>query len=61
MIRHADEILSWFWKDNVKAQVMQPDGIYRFRETAPGEERFDAQAEFLADSQKRRKSRPAER
>lgn len=61
MIRHADEILNWFWKDNVKAQVMQPDGIYKFRETAPGEERFDAQAEFLADSQKRRKSRPAER
>ncbi len=61
MIRHADEILSWFWKDNVKAQVMQPDGIYKFRETAPGEERFDSQAEFLADSQKRRKSRSAER
>ena len=61
MIRHADEILSWFWKDNVKAQVMQPDGIYKFRETASGEERFDAQAEFLADSQKRRKSRSAER
>jgi polyphosphate kinase len=61
MIRHADEILSWFWKDNVKAQVMQPDGIYKFRETPPEEERFDAQAEFLADSQKRRKSRPAER
>ena len=35
--------------------------IYKFRETASGEERFDAQAEFLADSQKRRKSRSAER
>lgn len=55
MIRHVDEILSWFWKDNVKAQVMQPDGVYRFRDIAPGEERFDAQMEFLADAQRRRK------
>ena len=55
MIRHVDEILSWFWKDNVKSQVMQPDGVYRFRDIAPGEERFDAQMEFLADAQRRRK------
>ena len=55
MIQHADEILSWFWKDNVKSQVMQPDGVYRFRDLAPGEERFDAQMEFLADALRRRK------
>lgn len=55
MIQHVDEILSWFWKDNVKSQVMQPDGVYRFRDLAPGEERFDAQMEFLADAQRRRK------
>ena len=55
MIQQADEILSWFWKDNVKSQVMQPDGVYRFRDLAPGEERFDAQMEFLADALRRRK------
>ena len=55
MIQHADEILSWFWKDNVKSQVMQPDGVYRFRDLAPGEERFDAQMQFLADALRRRK------
>ncbi|MCX6974255.1 MAG: polyphosphate kinase 1 [Verrucomicrobia bacterium] len=55
MIRHVDEILSWFWKDNVKSQVMQPDGVYRLRDLAPGEERFDAQIEFLAEAQRRRK------
>ena len=55
MIRHVDEILSWFWKDNVKSQVMQPDGVYRLRDLAPGEERFDAQMEFLAEAQRRRK------
>ena len=55
MIQHADEILSWFWKDNVKSQVMQPDGVYRFRDLALGEERFDAQMEFLADALRRRK------
>ncbi|MFZ4776449.1 MAG: polyphosphate kinase 1 [Terrimicrobiaceae bacterium] len=55
MLEHVDEILDWFWKDNVKAKVMQPDGIYLSRPMAPGEEPFDAQAEFLADAQRRRK------
>ncbi len=54
---HVDEILDWFWKDNVKARVMQPDGIYIPRVT--DEPRFDAQEEFLADSQRRRKARAA--
>jgi polyphosphate kinase len=59
MIQHVEEILEWFWKDNAKAQVMQPDGTYRFFVVAPGEKRFDAQAEFLDDAQRRRKSSAA--
>jgi polyphosphate kinase len=56
MVRHVEEILDWFWKDNMKAQVMQPDGSYCFRKRPEGEAPFDAQAEFLADAQRRRKS-----
>ena len=55
MIQHMEEILEWFWRDNVKAQVMQPDGTYAFRKRGEGEMPFDAQAEFLADAQRRRK------
>lgn len=55
MVEHIEEILDWFWKDNVKAQVLQPDGGYRRRLPAEGEEVFDAQARFLADAQRRRK------
>ncbi len=55
MIQHMEEILEWFWRDNVKAQVMQPDGTYAFRKREEGEMPFDAQAEFLADAQRRRK------
>jgi polyphosphate kinase len=58
MVKHMEEILEWFWRDNVKAQVMQPDGSYTFRERLEGQAPFDAQAEFLADSQRRRKSHP---
>jgi len=61
MVEHVDEILDWFWKDNVKAQVMQPDGSYALRTLAPGEAPFDAQAEFLADAQQRRKRHMAEK
>ncbi len=56
---HVEEILEWFWKDNVKSKVMRPDGTY-----APlddGGEPFDAQAEFLADAQRRRKQRALEK
>jgi polyphosphate kinase len=56
MVRHVEEILNWFWRDNVKAQVMQPDGTYAFRQRAAGERAFDAQTEFLAESQRRRKN-----
>jgi polyphosphate kinase len=53
MIAHVEEILDWFWKDNVKARVMQPDGTYArlVNRKAP----FDVQTEFIADAQKRRK------
>jgi polyphosphate kinase len=54
---HVDEILDWFWRDNVKARVLQPDGVYIPRVT--DEPRFDAQEEFLADSQRRRRDRAA--
>jgi len=55
MREHVEEILEWFWKDNVKAQVMQPDGTYAPMVLRPGEAPFDAQAEFLAEAQARRK------
>ncbi|MFZ4599849.1 MAG: polyphosphate kinase 1 [Terrimicrobiaceae bacterium] len=57
---HIEEILDWYWKDNVKAKVMQPDGIYVGRVVPPGVEPFDAQAEFVADAQRRRKKRTTE-
>ena len=60
MVEHVEEILEWFWKDNVKAKVMQPDGTYIPRKIAEGELQFDAQAEFLADAQLRRKRRTME-
>lgn len=56
MVSHVEEILDWFWRDNVKAQVMRPDGTYAFRVRAEGEPLFDAQAEFLAEAQRRRKN-----
>lgn len=55
MVEHVEEILEWFWKDNIKAKVMQPDGSYAPRQIPEGEKPFDAQAEFLADAQLRRK------
>jgi hypothetical protein len=39
--------------------VMQPDGTYLLRKRLSDEALFDAQAEFLADSQQRRKARHA--
>jgi hypothetical protein len=57
MKEHMDEILEWFWRDNVKAKVMQSDGVYKLRES--NEPPFDAQAEFVAEAQRRRKKRMA--
>ncbi|MGC1479684.1 MAG: polyphosphate kinase 1 [Chthoniobacterales bacterium] len=56
---HVEEILDWFWLDNVKSRVMQTDGNYVPLEIPDGEPRFDAQQEFLADAQRRRKARAA--
>jgi hypothetical protein len=41
---HVEEIHEWFWRDNVKAKRMLPDGTYIPRRT--DEPPFDAQAEF---------------
>lgn len=57
MREHVEEILSWFWKDNAKARAMLADGTYKPLALAQGETPFDAQAEFLADAQRRRKAR----
>jgi polyphosphate kinase len=57
MLAHVEEILDWFWKDNVKSRTMLPDGAYRPLKTK--EPPFDAQAEFLADAQRRRQARQA--
>ncbi len=61
MVAHVEEILEWFWKDNVKSQVMQPDGTYSRLPLAAGEAPFDAQAEFLADAQRRRQRHSVEK
>jgi polyphosphate kinase len=52
---HVEEILEWFWKDNVTARRMLPDGTYVPCRTDASP--FDAQAEFLADAQRRRELR----
>jgi polyphosphate kinase len=54
---HIQEIIDWFWKDNVKSKVMDSDGLYHPQEITG--ERFNAQEEFVADSQRRRKAKPA--
>jgi len=54
---HVQEIIDWFWRDNVKARVLNADGEYLPRPLE--HELFDAQAEFLAESQRRRKAKPA--
>ena len=61
LLEHVDEILDWFWKDNVKSKVMQPDGTYARQNIAPGDIAFDAQAEFLADAQHRKKPHTLEK
>ena len=54
---HIQEIIAWFWRDNVKARVMDTDGLYH--PVPMLGEPFDAQAEFLAEAQRRRKAKPA--
>lgn len=50
---HVEEILEWFWKDNVKARMMDQEGNYH---TLPliGE-RFNVQQAFIEDAQRRKK------
>lgn len=50
---HVEEILAWFWRDNVKAKVMLPDGTYVSR--LSDEPPFDAQQAFVDDAQLRRR------
>ena len=53
---HVQEIIDWFWRDNVKARVLNADGLYTPRPLEG--ELFNAQAEFLAEAQRRRKATP---
>jgi polyphosphate kinase len=52
---HVQEIIDWFWKDNVKAREMDSDGLYHLQPVVG--ERFNAQEEFVAESQRRRKAK----
>lgn len=54
MREHVEEILDWFWRDNVKSKVMQPSGVYVNQVMPEGAIPFNAQEEFLADAQRRR-------
>ena len=54
---HIEEIIACFWRDNVKARTMDSDGLYHLRPIEG--ERFSAQEEFIAESQRRRKAKPA--
>ncbi|MEO6845858.1 MAG: polyphosphate kinase 1 [Chthoniobacterales bacterium] len=53
MKNHLQEILNWYWQDNVKAKVMSQDGTYHKRVT--NEPPFDVQSQFVADAQHRRR------
>jgi len=54
---HVQEIIDWFWRDNVKARVMDSEGLYHPRPIDG--ERFNAQEEFIAEAQIRRKAKPS--
>ncbi|MBM3856669.1 MAG: polyphosphate kinase 1 [Verrucomicrobia bacterium] len=51
---HVEEILEWFWKDNLKARVMNRDGIYYPRSIVG--EHFNVQQAFIEEAQKRRRN-----
>lgn len=53
---HVQEIIDWFWRDNVKSRVLSAEGCYLPRPLEG--ELFSAQAEFLAEAQRRRKAKP---
>jgi len=53
MREHVDEILAWFWKDNVKARRMDSAGIFSRLVQEAGA--WNAQEEFLNDASRRKK------
>ncbi|MEO6053671.1 MAG: polyphosphate kinase 1, partial [Chthoniobacterales bacterium] len=54
MKQHVQEILDWFWLDNVKAKVMHSDGTYHKRVT--DEPPYEVQMQFVAEAQRRRRA-----
>ena len=54
---HVQEIIDCFWKDNVKAEVLLPDGHYL--PVASGDPAWNAQEEFLAEAARRRQRHAA--
>ncbi|MCX7869284.1 MAG: hypothetical protein N2322_04965, partial [Terrimicrobiaceae bacterium] len=57
LVRHLESIIEDFWRDNVKARTMRPDGTYAPLPRSPRP--FDAQAEFIEEAQRRRRRRHA--
>jgi polyphosphate kinase len=53
IIDHVEEILTWFWKDNVKAKRMDQDGNYHSLPVT--EESFDVQQAFVNEAQARKR------
>jgi len=51
---HVEEILEWFWRDNVKARLMDKDGNYHLLSVVG--ERFNVQQAFIEDAQQRKKN-----
>lgn len=52
MKEHVQEIIDCFWRDNVKAEILQPDGDYL--PVPAGEPACNAQDAFLAEAARRR-------
>ena len=57
MREHVQEIIDCFWRDNVKAKSLKPDGTYLPVQAGDGPR--DAQEEFLADAARRRRRHAA--
>ncbi len=55
MQKHLQEIIDCFWRDNVKAKILRPDGTCV--SPPPGDAPFDAQEEFLAEAARQRRRR----
>jgi polyphosphate kinase len=45
-----EDVLAVYWKDNVSAREMQPDGIYKLLEPQADEEPVDSQTFFLTNN-----------